>query len=133
MTFRVLPEYIFEDVVETLLFYARYSPSSLALSGKHEIVVFSLTFLTSTWYVKNPFLKSKLVEASVAFSPLEFHELMVSRVDIIRWCLITRARARSWAAWASFTRQPSRAQAPHVSADAFLRRSANPYGKPIVL
>lgn len=62
VAFRVQPEYMFEDVVETLLFYSRYMPSQLAISGKNEIVVFALTFLTSTWYVKNPFLKSKLIE-----------------------------------------------------------------------
>jgi ubiquitin conjugation factor E4 B len=70
LAFRALPEYMFEDVVETLLFYARYTPGSLALGGKNEIVAFALTFLTSTWYIKNPFLKSKLIEVS-AYPPLE--------------------------------------------------------------
>ncbi|KAF8558253.1 hypothetical protein OG21DRAFT_1455716 [Imleria badia] len=63
MSFRVLPEYILEDVVEFFLFVTRHSPDSLDLSGKDELLVFALTFLTSTWYIKNPFLKSKINEA----------------------------------------------------------------------
>ncbi|KAN0087641.1 Ubiquitin elongating factor core domain containing protein [Tylopilus felleus] len=63
MSFRVLPEYILEDVVEFFLFVTRQSPDSLDLAGKDELLVFALTFLTSTWYIKNPFLKAKINEA----------------------------------------------------------------------
>ncbi|KIM56094.1 hypothetical protein SCLCIDRAFT_133427 [Scleroderma citrinum Foug A] len=63
MSFRVLPEYILEDVVEYFLFVVRHAPDSLDLSGKQELVIFALTFLTSTWYIKNPFLKAKINEA----------------------------------------------------------------------
>ncbi|KAF8843284.1 hypothetical protein BDN67DRAFT_946028 [Paxillus ammoniavirescens] len=63
MSFRVLPEYILEDVVEFFLFITRHSPDSLDLSGKEELLTFALTFLTSTWYIKNPFLKAKINEA----------------------------------------------------------------------
>ena len=40
----------------------RQSPESFDLSGKNEFVIFALTFLTSTWYIKNPFLKAKINE-----------------------------------------------------------------------
>ncbi|KAG9315705.1 ubiquitin elongating factor core-domain-containing protein [Chiua virens] len=63
MSFRVLPEYILEDVTEFFLFVTRHTPNSLDLSGKDELLVFALTFLTSTWYIKNPFLKAKINEA----------------------------------------------------------------------
>ncbi|KAF7987086.1 hypothetical protein HWV62_255 [Athelia sp. TMB] len=63
MTFRVLPEYFLEDVVDYFLFIVRYTPESLELSGKTELVIFALTFLTSTWYIKNPFLKAHINEA----------------------------------------------------------------------
>ncbi|KAH7915426.1 ubiquitin elongating factor core-domain-containing protein [Hygrophoropsis aurantiaca] len=62
MSFRVLPEYAIEDVVDYLLFVVRHSPDSLDLSGKNELIIFALTFLTSTWYIKNPFLKAKINE-----------------------------------------------------------------------
>jgi ubiquitin conjugation factor E4 B len=62
MAFRTLPEYFVEDIVNYLLFVVQYSPDSFDLSGKTELLIFSLTFLTSTWYIKNPFLKSKINE-----------------------------------------------------------------------
>lgn len=39
-----------------------HHPQSLELAGRDELLNFTLTFLTSTWYIKNPFLKAKLVE-----------------------------------------------------------------------
>ncbi|KAF9077770.1 ubiquitin elongating factor core-domain-containing protein [Rhodocollybia butyracea] len=60
MSFRVLPEYIIEDVVDYLHFATQNSPDKFEMSGKNELLTFILTFLTSTWYIKNPFLKSKI-------------------------------------------------------------------------
>ncbi|KAK2465341.1 hypothetical protein APHAL10511_002695 [Amanita phalloides] len=60
MSFRVLPEFIVEDIVDTLHFFVQVSPDKFDLSGKVEMMIFALTFLTSTWYIKNPFLKSKI-------------------------------------------------------------------------
>ncbi|KII86779.1 hypothetical protein PLICRDRAFT_43444 [Plicaturopsis crispa FD-325 SS-3] len=62
MDFRVLPEYIIEDITDYWIFIVRNSPESLELSGRNELILFALTFLTSTWYVKNPFLKAKINE-----------------------------------------------------------------------
>jgi len=76
MDFRVLPEYIVEDIVDYLFFAVqcvllvsllvylmlgyRSSPDKFELAGKVELMTFVLTFLLSTWYIKNPFLKSKI-------------------------------------------------------------------------
>ncbi|KAJ6508731.1 ubiquitin elongating factor core-domain-containing protein [Mycena sanguinolenta] len=60
MAFRVLPEYILEDIVDYLHFIVQTSPDKFDLSGKTELLIFVLTFLNSTWYIKNPFLKSKI-------------------------------------------------------------------------
>ncbi|KAI0697911.1 ubiquitin conjugation factor E4 [Cytidiella melzeri] len=60
--FRILPEYIVEDVVDYHSFTIRYVPESYELSGKIELLTWALTLLTSTWYIKNPFLKSKVVD-----------------------------------------------------------------------
>ncbi|KAG5648373.1 hypothetical protein DXG03_004945 [Asterophora parasitica] len=60
IAFRVLPEYIVEDIVEFLLFVVQSSPDKFELAGKTELMTFVLTFLNSTWYIKNPFLKSKI-------------------------------------------------------------------------
>ena len=90
MDFRALPEYIVEDIVDYLLFAVQYvvfcllylisfflshlyrhSPDKFELGGKFELLTFVLTFLTSTWYIKNPFLKAKINDVSVSHS---FHE-----------------------------------------------------------
>ncbi|KAE9400507.1 hypothetical protein BT96DRAFT_965352 [Gymnopus androsaceus JB14] len=60
MSFRVLPEYIIEDIVDYLHFATQTSPDKFELAGKTELLIFILTFLSSTWYIKNPFLKSKI-------------------------------------------------------------------------
>ncbi|PPQ91665.1 hypothetical protein CVT25_012878 [Psilocybe cyanescens] len=60
MSFRVLPEYIVEDIVDYLYFAVQTSPDKFEMAGKLELMTFVLTFLTSTWYIKNPFLKSKI-------------------------------------------------------------------------
>ncbi len=82
MAWRVLPEHLVEDVIEYHFFVIRYvysaishmfrtdpvlktvrqSPKSLELSGRNEMLIWCLAFLTSTWYIKNPFLKAKIVE-----------------------------------------------------------------------
>ncbi|KAJ4465100.1 ubiquitin elongating factor core-domain-containing protein [Lentinula lateritia] len=60
MSFRVLPEYIVEDIVDYFHFATRHAPDKFELAGKTELLTFILTFLSSTWYIKNPFLKSKI-------------------------------------------------------------------------
>ncbi|KAK0566074.1 Ubiquitin conjugation factor E4 [Tilletia horrida] len=60
--FAMLPEHIFEDVVDILLFLGRTVPNCLTQSAKDDLVTFSVTFLSSGWYIKNPFLKAKLAE-----------------------------------------------------------------------
>ena len=63
----------------------RHSPNSLELSGKNELVIFVLTFLTSTWYIKNPFLKSKLVEVFPLCRALVCHSRLRVSADAVFW------------------------------------------------
>lgn len=60
--FRMLPEHIFEDVCDILLFIARYKPHALPEATKKDFVTFTVTFLSSGWFITNPFLKAKLAE-----------------------------------------------------------------------
>ncbi|UZJ56824.1 hypothetical protein CBS101457_006144 [Exobasidium rhododendri] len=60
--FRMLPEHIFEDVCEILLFLGRYKPDCLSEAAKTDLVTFCTTFLSSGWLITNPFLKAKLAE-----------------------------------------------------------------------
>ncbi|KAG6816241.1 hypothetical protein H0H87_007478 [Tephrocybe sp. NHM501043] len=60
ISFRVLPEYIIEDIVDYFFFVVQTSPEKFEQAGRNELMIFILTFLNSTWYIKNPFLKSKI-------------------------------------------------------------------------
>ncbi|TKY88656.1 hypothetical protein EX895_002287 [Sporisorium graminicola] len=59
--FRMLPEHMFEDICDVMLFISRVS-APLSESAKNDLVTFCTTFLSSGWYIKNPFLKAKLAE-----------------------------------------------------------------------
>ena len=49
-----------DEMLMLRVFLKRSAPEKFELSGKIELMTFVLTFLTSTWYIKNPFLKSKI-------------------------------------------------------------------------
>ncbi|SPO30953.1 related to UFD2 - ubiquitin fusion degradation protein [Ustilago trichophora] len=59
--FRMLPEHMFEDICDVMLFVSRVS-APLSEAAKNDLVTFCTTFLSSGWYIKNPFLKAKLAE-----------------------------------------------------------------------
>ncbi|KAG0144275.1 hypothetical protein CROQUDRAFT_660243 [Cronartium quercuum f. sp. fusiforme G11] len=61
--FRMLPEYVLEDVIEFYSFVSRHSPPTLLQSSVviDELLTFTLVFLT-TPYLKNYHLKSKFIE-----------------------------------------------------------------------
>ncbi|KAG0210185.1 hypothetical protein BGX33_005091 [Mortierella sp. NVP41] len=60
--FAILPEYIIEDIIEFFIFVLRHSPETVASSTLDELVTFTMVFLTTPGYIKNPHLKAKLVE-----------------------------------------------------------------------
>ncbi|EGF97776.1 uncharacterized protein MELLADRAFT_118656 [Melampsora larici-populina 98AG31] len=63
LAFRMLPEYVLEDVIEFYSFISRHSPPTLLQSSAviDELLTFTLVFLT-TPYLKNFHLKSKFIE-----------------------------------------------------------------------
>ncbi|KAF9927043.1 hypothetical protein FBU30_003541 [Linnemannia zychae] len=60
--FAILPEYIIEDIIEFFIFVLRHSPETVATSSLDELVTFTMVFLTTPGYIKNPHLKAKFVE-----------------------------------------------------------------------
>lgn len=58
--FRYLPEYALEDIVSTFIFMFRHIPDITISAIGDELIVLCITFLESD-YVKNPYLKAKLV------------------------------------------------------------------------
>lgn len=60
--FSMLPEFFVEDICELFVFIGKHDPSILETNSKNELVIFITTILNNTTYVKNPYLKAKLVE-----------------------------------------------------------------------
>ncbi|WWC70131.1 uncharacterized protein I206_104078 [Kwoniella pini CBS 10737] len=60
LEFRMLPEYLFDNITEYFDFLARYHPDALDDVDKDIVITFVVTFLSPN-YVNNPFLKAKLV------------------------------------------------------------------------
>ena len=61
VAFRMLPEYLVEDVTELYFFISRYAPQAMIDLEKDQLLVFIIVFLC-TPYINNPYLKGKFVE-----------------------------------------------------------------------
>ena len=59
--FRCLPEYALQVVVDNLKFTYKYRPEIMVSAIGEEIVALCITFLESSHYIKNPYLKSSLI------------------------------------------------------------------------
>ncbi|KAI4143344.1 MAG: hypothetical protein LQ340_007039, partial [Diploschistes diacapsis] len=59
--FSCLPEYFIEDVVDNFKFITRNMPQIVTTTQSDELVVLCITFLRSSEYIKNPYLKAGLV------------------------------------------------------------------------
>lgn len=59
--FQCLPEYALLDIVENFMFVFRYIPKVIMSAVGDELVGLCVAFLESSEYVRNPYLKSKLV------------------------------------------------------------------------
>ena len=59
--FKCLPEYFLEDVVGNFKFIMRNMPQIITSTQSDELVMLCITFLRSSEYVKNPYLKSGLI------------------------------------------------------------------------
>jgi ubiquitin conjugation factor E4 B len=61
MAFQCLPEYFLEDIVDNFKFITRFIPHIITSTQCEELVMICITFLRSSEYIKNPYLKSGLV------------------------------------------------------------------------
>ncbi|KAF4314115.1 ubiquitin conjugation factor e4 [Botryosphaeria dothidea] len=71
-TFKCLPEYFLEDVVDNFKFITRMMPQIATSTQCEELIMICLTFLRSSAYIKNPYLKSGLVTI-LYYGTLPFH------------------------------------------------------------
>jgi ubiquitin conjugation factor E4 B len=61
MAFKCLPEYFVEDIVDNFKFITQHMPHIITSTQCEELVMICITFLRSSEYIKNPYLKSGLV------------------------------------------------------------------------
>lgn len=66
--FKNYPEYLVESGVSYVLFIGRHIPQVILDSLHQRLLIFLVVFLRNTSYIKNPYLKSKLVEVLYAGS-----------------------------------------------------------------
>jgi ubiquitin conjugation factor E4 B len=59
--FKCLPEYFLEDIVDNFKFITRNIPHIITSTQCDELVMVCITFLRSSEYIKNPYLKSGLI------------------------------------------------------------------------
>ncbi|KAK3941785.1 ubiquitin elongating factor core-domain-containing protein [Diplogelasinospora grovesii] len=64
--FSCLPEYALQDIVDNFKFVYRYIPQVILSAVGDEMIALCITFLESSEYIRNPYLKSSLV--SLLFS-----------------------------------------------------------------
>ncbi|KAK8202687.1 putative ubiquitin fusion degradation protein UfdB [Phyllosticta capitalensis] len=59
--FKFLPEYFLEDVVDNFKFITHMMPNVITSTQCEELITICITFLRSSSYIKNPYLKSGLI------------------------------------------------------------------------
>lgn len=59
--FSCLPEYALQDIVDNFKFVFRYVPQIILSAVGDETIALCITFLESSEYIRNPYLKSSLV------------------------------------------------------------------------
>ncbi len=59
-----MQEYFVEDMIEVLMYVSRFRPAVLEGVPMEELLLFFITFMGSPAYIKNPYLRSRMVEVS---------------------------------------------------------------------
>ena len=72
-------EYFVEDMIEVLMYVSRFRPQVLEGVPMEELLLFFVTFMGSPAYIKNPYLRSRMVEVSHGLpysgaSPAQHHQ-----------------------------------------------------------
>ncbi|KZS93697.1 hypothetical protein SISNIDRAFT_485310 [Sistotremastrum niveocremeum HHB9708] len=62
--FKMIPEFFIEDMADYALYLMRLKPEAIENPARVEILILCFTFLSSTWYIKNPFLKTRLLQGA---------------------------------------------------------------------
>jgi ubiquitin conjugation factor E4 B len=66
--FSALPEWIIENICEFYLFVTKHKPTLFENNPRNEFITFCMVILNNSSCIKNPYLKSKLVEILFLFT-----------------------------------------------------------------
>lgn len=92
--FSVVPEWMFEDICEFYLHVLRVKTNYFESFSRDEVVTFALIFLSNSTYLRNPYLKSKLVEILYHFTHALYQDSMGRTFGKLNDVFFTHAFAR---------------------------------------
>jgi ubiquitin conjugation factor E4 B len=92
--FSVIPEWMFDDVCEFYLYVLRVKTNYFEAISRDEIVTFALIFLSNSSYLRNPYLKSKLVEILYHFTHALYQDSMGRTFGNLNDVFLTHTFAR---------------------------------------
>ena len=116
------PVSIFSETISTINLTStrfRNNPLSFELSGRTELAIWAITFLRSTQYIKNPFLKAKINEVRSPTGIKSTSLTVRCNVGVVLRYSQLRTRAQRRIRWSS-QHTPVRTQAPYAGNDVFL-------------
>ena len=61
-----MQEYFVEDMIEVLMYVSRFRPQVLEGTPMEELLLFFVTFMGSPDFIHNPYLRSRMIEVSLA-------------------------------------------------------------------
>lgn len=69
MNYKIQPEHMIEDILDSITFIGRLRPSSLKYGSYDEIISYFIALLNFGFIVKNPYIRAKIPETIVFFVP----------------------------------------------------------------
>lgn len=92
--FSAIPEWMFDDICEFYLYVLRVRTNYFEGISRDEIVTFALIFLSNSAYLRNPYLKSKLIEILYHFTHALYQDSMGRKFGKLNDIFFTHAFAR---------------------------------------
>ena len=84
--FVCLPEWVIEDICDFYTFITTRKPTIFENKPRNEFMTFSMVILSNPSYIKNPYLKSKLVEVCCFITLiLDFFSFHATSLETAKW------------------------------------------------
>lgn len=73
----MIPEFFIEDIADYALYLMKLKPEVIEKPARVELLNLCFTFLSSTWYIKNPFLKTRLVQVCIVDTNVAMSKVLI--------------------------------------------------------